>query len=262
MLIHSISHSHATSLASSDPTEGGFQHYVKVSSHLTAALPGSTNYAQGSVLPLALDTALVGLCSPSPKGLGLSFPSLTPQPSNKTLVIWGGSSSVGAIATQLATAAGAKVISVASSHNFDFCKKCGAVEVLDYKKGDAVVDDVVAAVKKAGGDFVGVYDAISMQDQSYKYTVPILEKLGGGVLAIVLGSPENAPESVKVANVFGVNPMTYPVWEGYVSKALEEGKLLAVPEPLVVGKGLEAVQKGLEKNKQGVSAKKVVIELA
>ncbi|KAK4548241.1 hypothetical protein LTR36_010111 [Oleoguttula mirabilis] len=254
---------HATSLLSSNAQEGGFQLYTKSSSKTTALIPGDITYAAASVLPLALDTAIVGLCSPAEegKGLGLPFPSLDPKPSGKTIVVWGGSSSVGALCIQLATAAGAKVVAVSSSANFDFCKRCGATEVCDYKKADTVVEDVVKAVKSAGGEFAGVYDAISIQDQSYKYTLPVLEKLGGGVLSVVLGGPKDPPSSVKVGNVFGINPLTHPVWEKYITQALEQGKLMCLPEPLVVGKGLEAVQKGLDKNKEGVSARKVVIEL-
>ena len=120
---------------------------------------------------------------------------------------------------------------------------------------------MVNAVKAAGGDFVGCYDAISLQDQSYKYVLPMLEKLGGGNLAVVLPPPENPPSSVKSAHVFGINKMTHPLWADYVTKALEGGQLKCLPEPLVVGKGLESVQKGLDENKKGVSAKKVVVEL-
>lgn len=120
---------------------------------------------------------------------------------------------------------------------------------------------MVAAVKKTGGSFAGVYDAISLQDQSYKYTVPILEKLGGGSLTTVLPGPENPPSNVKVGAVFGVSEDTYVLWEQYITPALESGHLKCLPEPLVVGKGLESIQKGLDENKKGVSAKKVVIEL-
>ena len=66
---------------------------------------------------------------------------------------------------------------------------------------------------------------------------------------------------MKVCNVFGINDLTHSIWEGYVTKALEQGKLKCVPEPMVVGKGLDSVQKGLDENKKGVSAKKVVVEL-
>lgn len=134
---------------------------------MTAILPDSITYAAGSVLPLAADTALVGLVSSSGKGLGLPLPSLNPEPSGKTIVLWGASSSVGALVTQLAVAAGAKVIATASSHNFDFVKMCGATEVFDYKTS-TVVDDVVQAVQSAGGDFIGVYDAVALPDQSCK----------------------------------------------------------------------------------------------
>lgn len=251
---------HVVSLASQNNKHGGFQLYTAADAGTTAVLPKNISYAQGSVLPLAIDTALVGLVGQDGKGLGLPLPSLEPKSSGKTIVVWGGSSSVGALAIQLAVAAGAKVVTTASSHNFDFVKNAGAAEAIDYKSS-SVVEDVVKAVKKVGGDFAGTYDAISLPDQSYKYTVPITEQLGGGALAVVLPAPENPPENVKVFNIFGVNPLTHPVWEKYVTPALESGKLKPIPEPYVVGKGLESVQKGLDENKKGVSAKKVVIEL-
>ncbi|KAK3107945.1 hypothetical protein LTR53_018003, partial [Teratosphaeriaceae sp. CCFEE 6253] len=234
--------------------------YSRVKAGKAAVLPKSITYAAGSVLPLALDTAAVGLYSDGDKGLGLPPPSLDPKPSGKVLVLWGGSSSVGALVTQLAVASGVKVITTASTHNFGFCKDAGASEVFDYKSL-SVVDDVVAAVKSTGAEFVGLYDAISLPDDSYKYTLPIVEKLGGGVLSIVLPPPENAPKGVKPAGVFGINDMTHGIWEDYVTPALEAGKLRCLPPPQVVGKGLEAVQAGLDANKKGVSAKKVVIEL-
>lgn len=134
------------------------------------------------------------------------------------------------------------------------------LQVVDYKSSN-VVDEVVSAVKSVGGTFSGTYDAISEQDKSYKHVLPILEQLGGGSLAVVLGAPENPPNNVKICNVFGINDLTHAIWSDYVTKALEQGKLKCVPEPLVVGKGLGNVQKGLDENKKGVSAKKVVVEL-
>lgn len=130
---------------------------------------------------------------------------------------------------------------------------------MSYKTSSAA-DDVVSAVKSAGGTFVGVYDTISLPE-SYKITVPVLEKLGGGQLPTVLPGPENPPNNVKTGNVFGVNPVTHPLWKDYILPALEQGKLHCLPEPMVVGKGLEKVQEGCEASKKGVSAKKVIIEL-
>lgn len=124
-----------------------------------------------------------------------------------------------------------------------------------------MVDDAVSAVKKVGGTFAGVYDAISIEDQSLKYVFQILEKLGGGNVATVLPPPENVPSNIKAANVFGIDQITHILWAEYVPEALASGQLKCLPEPMVVGKGLESIQKGLDENKKGVSAKKVVIEL-
>ncbi len=148
---------HCISLANDDPAHGGFQLYSAVVAAKAAKLPDSVPFNEGVVLPLALDTAAVGLYSSASDGfLGLPMPSLEPRPSGKTIVVWGGSSSVGALVIQLSVASGAKVVAVASEHNHDFCKRIGATEVCDYKK-DSVVDDIVKAVKALGGDFAGVY---------------------------------------------------------------------------------------------------------
>ena len=125
------------------------------------------------------------------------------------------------------------------------------------------MDDVAAAVKSVGGTFAGVYDAVSLQDQSYKYVLPILEKLGGGVLATVQPGPDpkDVASNVKCSMILCISPLTHPLWKDYVTKALESGQLKCLPEPAVIGKGLESCQIGMDENKKGVSAKKVVIEL-
>lgn len=42
-------------------------------------------------------------------------------------------------------------------------------------------------------------------------------------------------------------------------KALDQGKILPKPDPLIVGEELRSIQLGLDKQKKGVSAQKVVI---
>ncbi|KAF7198413.1 Dehydrogenase orsE [Pseudocercospora fuligena] len=250
---------HAISLATQKSEDGAFQLYTRIQSSFAAKIPESISYTEGAVLPLAIDTAGHGLYAKKDGFFGLPYPSLEPKSIGKTIVVWGGSSSVGALAVQLATASGVKVVAVASKHNHEFVKKLGASEAIDYNDPN-VVDDVVKAVKAAGGDFIGVYDAISLES-SFKHVVPIAEKLGGGTVSTTLPGPENKPSSIKFGNVFAIDAVNHPLWENYVTPALEQGKLRAVPEPLVIGKGLESVQKGLDKNKAGVSAKKVVVEL-
>lgn len=51
------------------------------------------------------------------------------------------------------------------------------------------------------------------------------------------------------------------VWGEWVPAALRRGGgLVAAPEPEVVGRGLRSVQKGLDVQRRGVSAAKVVVE--
>ena len=247
-------------MASNDTKYGAFQLYSVASANTTAKLPDLVTFAEGAVLPVAFDTALVGLSAPASEGLGLPLPSLDPKSSGKTIVVWGGSSSVGALTIQLARASGVEVIATASKHNFDFCKKCGATEVFDYKD-DNIVADVVRAVKSSSGEFAGIYDAVSIPDQSFKSALSVLGQLGGGnLLATLPGLPET-PSAVKVTQVFGMGPITHPFWDNYVTTALAKGKLKCLPEPLIVGQGLESIQKGFDEQKKGVSANKIVITL-
>lgn len=196
----------------------------------------------------------------STPALGLPYPSLQPAASSsKVLVVYGGSSSAGSMTTQLATAAGINVVSIAGAHNFDFSKRCGAAQVFDHKD-PAVVEKVVEALEKSGQQFVGIFDAIS-SPATYAHDLAILAKLDGGHLACSHPPPTEVPENVKAGMIFAVNDIATPVWKDYVTQALQTRKLKCLPPPTVVGKGLEYIQEALKKSKAGVSATKVVVEL-
>lgn len=51
------------------------------------------------------------------------------------------------------------------------------------------------------------------------------------------------------------------LYHEHVPEALADGRLKPRPKALVVGDGLESVQKGLDRQKKGVSARKVVVTL-
>ena len=120
---------HGVSLVTGDVNDGGFNLYSSVPAATTAHLPEKISFTQGSVLPLAFDTAAVGLYSTGEGFLGLPKPQLKPKHSNKTIVVWGGSSSVGAFVVQLAVASGVTVVATASEHNFELVRGWGASEV-------------------------------------------------------------------------------------------------------------------------------------
>jgi NADPH:quinone reductase-like Zn-dependent oxidoreductase len=235
-----------------------------------AVLPDAISFTDGVVLPLALESAVCALSLKVPgvalpgvptPALGMPYPSLqhAVPSSGKTLVVYGGSSSVGSMTTQLATAAGIHVISIAGAHNFDFSKRCGAAQVFDHKDA-LVVDKVIEAVGNSGHEFVGIFDAIA-SPETYAHDLAILAKLGGGHLACTHPPPADVSSDVKAGMIFAVNDVATPVWQDYVTPALEGGKLQCLPPPTVVGKGLEYIQEALKKSKAGVSATKLVVEL-
>lgn len=68
------------------------------------------------------------------------------KPTGKTLLVWGGATSVGCNANQLAVAANYEVITTCSAANFELMKKLGAVQAFDYSS-KTVVPDIVRAFK-------------------------------------------------------------------------------------------------------------------
>lgn len=253
---------HAIGLATGQAKEGGFQLYTCTHEILVSPIPESMHFNQGVVMPLAISTAAAGLFQKS--HLGLPYPTKDAEESGKTILVWGGSSSVGATAIQLAAAAGIEVATTASSTNFEFVRSLGATYVFDHTKS-GVVDDIVSKLK--GKDFAGTYDAISLED-TVKASAEVTSKLGGGMVVCTLPPPESGlPDNVKAAGLFALTIATDQkevgdaVWRRYVPGALADGRLQAKPDPIVVGKGLEKVQEGLDKQKAGVSAGKIVIDL-
>lgn len=134
----------------------GFQHYTALLSSLTCPLPADVSFTQGSVVPCALSTAAAALYQK--EDLHLQHPSVIPKPTGKTLLVWGGASSVGSCAIQLAKASGYEVMTTASPQNHELCLRLGASKVFDYHS-TSVEDEIVQALIDV--DFVGVLDAIS-----------------------------------------------------------------------------------------------------
>lgn len=123
-----------------------------------------------------------------------------------------------------------------------------------------VVEKVVEAVTKSGGEFIGIFDSIAIPETTV-HDLAILAKLGGGHLACSHPPPTDIPSNVIAGMIFAVNDIATPVWEGFVTPALIAGKLLCLPPPTVVGKGLEFIQEALKRSQAGVSGTKLVVEL-
>ena len=246
---------HAWSFLTGKPEDGAFQLYSRVPASNAAILPSQIEYKDGVVLPVGLDTASCGLHQQS--HMGLDWPTLDAKPQDKVLVVYGGSSSVGLAATQLAVNAGYKVVSTSSPKHFDLCKEAGANSVFDHNDPQ-LVDKIAEAVGKSS--FVGLYNAIGVPE-TWQVVSPIIERLGGGFVANTKPPPEGLPKSVQAKFCLGIGDFSFPLWENWVGPALEAGKLKCLPEPLVVGKGLESLEKAFEVRRGDVHAQKLVVEL-
>jgi NADPH:quinone reductase-like Zn-dependent oxidoreductase len=254
--------SHAFSLVTNNPSNGGFQLYTSCNALVVAKIPSGLDFNSAAVLPLAISTAAACLFKKETLGLPMPTSSSKPSASGKSVLVWGGSSSVGATAIQLAAGAGHKVVSVASKHNLENVKNLGAAAVFDYNSS-SVADDIIAALE--GTEYAGVCDCIGNSDAAQAWA-PVYKKLGGRY-GSVMTSKEGFPEGIEGGPVLAPSVagddkyVGDAVWAKWVPEALESGALKALPGPVVIKGGLEAVQKGYEAQKKGVSFGKIVVEL-
>ncbi|WP_433250108.1 NAD(P)-dependent alcohol dehydrogenase [Streptosporangium sp. CA-135522] len=104
--------------------QGGFAEYVCVREDELAPKPKSLSFEQAAAVPMAANTALLGLRDEG-----------RIQPGQKVLVN-GASGGVGTFAVQIARAFGAEVTGVCSTRNVDLVRSIGAKEVVDYTQED------------------------------------------------------------------------------------------------------------------------------
>jgi NADPH:quinone reductase-like Zn-dependent oxidoreductase len=269
--------------------EGAFQEHVLLQEHMASPIPDTLAFEDAAVLPLGLCTAASGLFQRD--FLALRHPSPAPAASGESLIVWGGSTSVGSNAIQLATAAGYDVIATASPRNYDYVRGLGASAAYDYNSR-TVVADIVTALR--GRTVVGAYaigdrsvsDCLDIlgQCQGARFIAstsqPVsLDSVGTGRVGLLRLLPLFARMAVangglamkarrnRVRSKFiwgsslqdnEVGPM---IFEQFLPQALADGRYLAAPSPLVVGHGVEAIPAALDRLGQGVSASKVVVTL-
>ncbi|KIL88722.1 hypothetical protein FAVG1_07970 [Fusarium avenaceum] len=250
---------YATSLASKDNVNSAFQEYTVIRAECASKIPDDLSFEQAAVLPLSLATASWALFGDAT--LKMRYPSLTPEANGETVLIWGGASSVGGSAIQLAKAAGYEVITTASAKNHDYVKSLGADHVFDYKSPQ-VTREIASLL--TGKKFAGALEASGADDGMTNASQSIAHAEGLRKMICVRGASSTSPEveaQVILSTSIINTPVAKAVFSDYVPAALEQGKFKAVPEAEVVGKGLESIQLGLNTLAKGVSAKKIVVSL-
>lgn len=171
-----------------------FQLYSLASERFTAAIPDSVSFESSVVLPLSISTAAAGLYLP--EFLNLPLPSTEPRGSSNVLLVWGGASSVGSTAIQLASASGLTVVATASSTNHEYVRSLGASVAFDYRS-PTLIADLLRQLK--GTKLVGIYDAIG-EEQSF---TPLKEIVS--VLPCASQTDGFRPSFGKICPLFRIN---------------------------------------------------------
>lgn len=164
--------SHCLSLKTGNSAHSAFQLYPVAHETLVSPLPDPMPFDKAVVLPLAISTAASALYQK--EHLALPYPSTNSKPTGKTILIWGGSSSVGSAAIQLAVASGYEVVTTTSERNFEFVASLGASTVTD-NKSPAVAQQLGPALQDK--ELVGVFDAIS-EMATFEKIAALLRDLG------------------------------------------------------------------------------------
>lgn len=247
-------------------TSTAFQKYPVIPAHMTSPIPSSLSYEQAAVIPLGLSTSVIGLFGKD--YLGLQYPSLDPKPTGKTLLIWGGSTSVGSNAIQCAVAAGYEVIMTASPKNFTYVKTLGASQAFDYHS-PSIQAELIAALD--GKDTAGALTIPDVTPHGRAHAAAtclavVAASQGAKFVAMAAPVPETLPEGVgarfiDARNLAGDRELASAIYGDHLPRALEVGGFVPAPEAVVVGEGLEALQGGLDILKGGVSARKIVVGL-
>jgi NADPH:quinone reductase-like Zn-dependent oxidoreductase len=241
-----------------------FQQYTIIKSHMASQLPASISNQSAAVIPLGCSTAACGLFQQEPY-LGLDLPSearSSPIANKGTLLVWGGSSSVGTNGIQLAVAAGYDVIATASPKNFEYVKTLGASQVYDYSNAD-IEQELVQGL--SGRTLVGVLDCIG--GNATINSSNVLQKVAGsGRIATTKGASDyTPPDGIVIARIFGTtladNGVGKAIYEDFLPWALSRGTFVPSPVPEVTGHGLDAIQDAVNLVMKGVSAKKLVVTL-
>ena len=260
-----LGHAFGVEKSQNCPAEGAFQHYVVLMQHMVSPIPDSLSFQQAAVLPLTLSTAATGMFQQD--HLALAMPTADPVDRSETVLVWGGSTSVGSNAIQLARNAGYRVVATSSPHNFDYLRSLGAAEAVD-RRSPTAVDEIVerighswlAGTLTIGSGSLPKAIAIAARTTGSKRVAsaqPALLARIQGWRAPLLG--------VRVSGIWGGtlkdNDVGPAIYVDFLPTALATGAFRAAPEATVVGDGLARIPDALQQLRRGVSASKLVVTI-
>ena len=230
--------------------ESAFQTYTVLLAHMASPIPDGMAFERAAVLPLALSTAACGLFEPDQLALQ--------RPSPK---------------------------------NFGYVETLGAARAFDYRS-PSVVADVIEAFEgrtiagalaigagssKACLDIVGAcrgrrfvamatppvsFDKVPTGGGRALAMAPLIARMLAANASMTLKSRVHRIRTKFIAgSSLLANDVGPAIYVDFLPQALASGAYVAAPDPLVVGHGLDQIPAALDAQKQGVSARKIVVTL-
>jgi NADPH:quinone reductase-like Zn-dependent oxidoreductase len=198
---------------------GAYAEYLTVKPAAIARKPSNLSFEEAASVPVAAQTAWHGIFTHGHLEKG------------QTILIHGGAGAVGAYAVQLASHAGATVITTASGDDEAYLNSIGASQVIDYRKAQFekvlrekvdVVFDLVGGdtqkrsflVLKEGGHLVAATQPVSPEEAARHRVSGVMMRLSpsGDVLGRIARLLEEGTIRPDVATVYAVQD-TAQAWK-------------------------------------------------
>lgn len=255
------------------PDYGAFQEKVLVPQQFVVSIPSSMSFDNAAMLPLAVSTAwLAFLC------LGIPRDTQFKPVEKNGILIWSAASSVGSAVLQIAVSMGFNVYATASPKHHAYlqtlAKGPGKVTLFDYHDTAIAAKILVAS----HDDHVFIVHAIVAAGEVGP-CIQVLDKVKGGddVLAKVVSIPwamnllwwkffpKWGHTRVKFVEAMGDEAAikeTYEfIFHKWLTPKLVDGGYVPSPTPFLIEGGIESIQAGVDKWKEGVSGTKIVVKM-
>ncbi|KAH7118713.1 chaperonin 10-like protein [Dendryphion nanum] len=239
---------------------GAFQLYALGQVSNAVKIPDEVDIDTASSIILNFKTAASVLTGTA----GLDRPSVDEVPSKgKKVLVYGGTSSLGALAIQYATQAGYSVVSTTSPKHNSFVSTLGATKLVDHiQSADAIRKALIAE-----GPYEVIFDTISLPP-TVAILADVVKSQGGGTFYTTQPpfGPESLPEGVKrVFAPFALlldqpqhKDLVQYLANEYLPRALAEKRLTSIPIEKVKG-GISKIDDVLTRGFGGTSGVKLVL---
>ncbi|KAH8594255.1 hypothetical protein B0O99DRAFT_687896 [Bisporella sp. PMI_857] len=179
---------------------GSHQNFL-IGEHAISKVPQNMPMQDAACISIMVQTAADALFNQLEFSAGTV---LGEEPTRRPILIWGGATSVGVAAIQLAKAAGlSPILTTASKHNHDTLKSLGATACFDYRDED-VVERIQSAIQDFG-QLQGIFDTVGSSVSS-----SLCEKCAGDK-GITLANTSPQPEKPQWKMVLATRNLDFPM---------------------------------------------------